>query len=83
MFIHPMWWLNRPPIFEWPEFQVKGTSSFKYAEDNDVITYTITVPETVSEEDIQASVKDGVLTLVLPKVVEKQPTGEIKINRGG
>jgi HSP20 family molecular chaperone IbpA len=83
MFIHPMWWLNRPSLFEFPKFEMTGTSSFKYTEDNDVITYTITVPENCSEEDIQAFVKDGVLTLTLPKLVEKQTKGEIKVNRVG
>jgi HSP20 family molecular chaperone IbpA len=82
MFIHPVWPLFRPLDFEFPKFEFKGTSSYKYEEDNDVITYTITVPDNVSEDDIEASVKQGVLTLKLPKLA-KCEDGSCKIKIKG
>jgi HSP20 family molecular chaperone IbpA len=77
MFYNRLFW----PVIEQPVFQ--ASSSMKYTEDNDVITYTITVPENVYEGAIQASVIDGVMTIVMPKVVEKPANGEIRINRVG
>lgn len=36
-------------------------------------TRSFSVSENISKEDVKASLKDGILTLIIPKSVEKQP----------
>jgi hypothetical protein len=71
MFVNPLWPLFRPTVWEWPEFKMTGTSSFKYNEDNELITYEISIPDTIDEDTIKATIKDGILTLKMSKLVEK------------
>jgi len=70
-----------PNVWDQPLFnQQLASSSMKYTEDNEVITYSISVPDTVVVSDIEASFDEGVLTLVLPKQVEKpEKPGTIKV----
>lgn len=79
MYIHPVFPLWGTSIFEFPEWRMRGSSSFKYFEDNDEIVYEISVPDNVDDSGIVAELKDSVLTLKLPKVVESD---KIKINKG-
>jgi HSP20 family molecular chaperone IbpA len=81
MFINTRWfnpfWSDFNEVL-WPiDFHnnLKGTSAFKYSENNDGITYEISIPSNVDETDVQASIKDHVMTITLPKVTPKAADG--------
>ena len=84
MFYNRLFWANPlfAPVIEQPVFQ--ASSSMKYTEDNTDITYTISLPENVDEDGIGATIKDGVLTIIIPKLVDepKVEPGTIKVKRG-
>ena len=73
MYLNTRWFWPTlwPSVWDHPLFnQQVASSSMKYSENDEGIIYQISVPETVDEALIEASVKDGILTLKLPTRVE-------------
>jgi HSP20 family molecular chaperone IbpA len=86
MFINTRWfnpfWSDFNQVL-WPtDFHnnLKGTSSFKYTEDNDSINYEISIPGNIDETDVQATIKDHILTVTLPKFEVEKDDGTRKVN---
>jgi HSP20 family protein len=65
------------------EAQTKGETFYAYERSFGSFTRTFTLPEGADTEHIRAELKDGVLTLQLPKTPETQPKRiELKTEKG-